>query len=284
MALAIDSVTEQASQACENRACEKAISLLEEALRQRPIDFTLHYRLGQCYGGLCRRHSLVHSEMALAFLRQALRLARDRPGARAEVLDQLAATLLESGSPAREGVLLEAIGYHEEAAGLYRSLGMEEDWGRAEYNLGNSYCELAELTGQELWREAIAHYLAVLEVRTREQDPEAYAAVLTNLGTAYRHVPAIGLCIQYYHRALVIYGTSHPEKTAALENNLGNAFLSLVPTDRATAARNIRRALRHFDRALKLQQPGNSRSRVFEVARQNRARACERLERFESKL
>jgi tetratricopeptide (TPR) repeat protein len=179
--------------------------------------------------------------------------------------------------------LRDAIECHIEAAAIYRSLGMADDWGRTQFNLGNSYCELSEITGEDYWQEAVLHFEASLRVRTREKDPERHAAVLENLGSAYRRLSCgcpgdnIGKSIKCYRRALRIYAPArYPDKSAALENNLGNAYLSLPETDLKNQLRNARRALRHFDRALRVQCRDRS-SRAYGITQYNRAQAHYRL-------
>jgi tetratricopeptide (TPR) repeat protein len=276
---------ESADTACAAGECEAAINLLEEAVRGHPYDFRLHYRLGLCYGGCCRDHPLVQPDMAIPYLRQALRLAGADPRQRAAVADQLANTLLHSRTMPLHMALRAAIDCHVEAAELYASLELQDEWARVEFNLGNSWCDLSEITGEDHWREAVTHYENALRVRTREKDPERYAAVLENLGAAYRRLPGtdaagnIRKCIQCYRRALCVYAPkTHPEKNATLENNLGNAFLSLPEVDERSAARNARRALRHFERALRIQSR-NAHSRVYGITQYNLAQAYFRLAR-----
>lgn len=263
-------MTSQQNPACARGECEGAIALLEQSVQRQPHNYTLHYNLGVCYGGLCRSHPLVHPNTAAAYLRQALRLAPEPAGVRAAILDQLAGTLLQVPG---EAALREAIAHHLEAAGLYRTLGMGADWSRTEYNLGNSCCELSESTGEEHWNEAIAHYLASLEVQPGEKNPDRDMAAMINLGTAYRRVHNLAGSVRCYRRALRFPAArSNPEKRATLENNLGNAILSLPEPDQRTGARNARRALRHFDRALR-----DSRGRALAIAHYNRAQAYLRL-------
>jgi tetratricopeptide (TPR) repeat protein len=175
-----------------------------------------------------------------------------------------------------------AIECHIDAADIYRSLGMSGDWGRAQFNLGNSYCDLSEMGGEDHWQEAVSRYEASLCVRTREKDPGRHAAVLENLGSAYRRIVDstggnVRKSIKCYQRALRIYtAATHPDKSAALENNLGNAYLSLLEKDEKTRVRNARRALRHFDRALRIQSRDRC-SPVYGITQYNRAQAHYRL-------
>jgi tetratricopeptide (TPR) repeat protein len=272
VALMPPAAIDEAARACAAGDCVESIDLLEDAVRLRPGDFRLHYRLGQCYSGCCRSHPLVDPDMAVPYLRQALRFLGSGPGiARAAVLDQLGNTLT------RRGAWRDAIDCHLAAAEMYRSFGMPGEWARAQFNLGNSYCELAEATGENHWEEAASHYEKSLEVRSRQKDPEHYAATLENLGTAYRRLAGLKVAgsitksIQCYRRALWIYiPAANSNKCAAVHNNLGNAYLSL-PGDR-----NTRRALRHFDRALRLQSQEKER-RTYGITQFNRAQAYLRL-------
>jgi tetratricopeptide (TPR) repeat protein len=284
VALMPGAALEDAERACAGSDCPRAIGLFEEAVARRPHDFRLHYRLGLCYGGDCRAHGLVHPEMAVAYLRQARRLMGTTPGKdRAAVVDQLGSALCHGGSAPRPAALREAIECHEEAADIYRSLEMADDWGRAQFNLGNSCCELSEIAGEDHWQEAVFHYQESLRVRTREKDPQRHAAVLENLGSAYRQIAGgsagenVKKSIKCYQSALRIYTAGSPSiKKAALENNLGNAYLSLPAEGPAAVARNAGRALRHFDRALRVPSL-DKHSRVYGITQYNRAQAFCRL-------
>jgi len=282
--MTISPVLEHADRACEAEDCQASIGFLEEAVRLRPHDYRLHYRLGLCYGGSCRPHGLVRPEMAVPYLGQALRIIGPQPRRlRAEILDQLGNTLAASNGDLRVANLRAAIDSHREAAGIYQALGMRDDWARLQFNLGNFCCELSDAAAENHWREAISHYQNSLEVRTREKDPQRYAAVLENLGTAYRRLPPrdaghIEKSIQCYRRALAVCRRSAwPEQHAALQNNLGNAFLSLPESGEKVPGRNAVRALRHFERALRLQP--DTRSRAFAITQYNCAQAHCRLAR-----
>jgi tetratricopeptide (TPR) repeat protein len=221
--------------------------------------------------------------MAVSYLRQAGQLVGPScPEYRAGVLDLLADTLCRNRNHPAPAALREAIDFRREAAGIYQSLGRADDWARTQFNLGNSCCDLSELTGEDHWQEAVSHYRESLRVRTPEKDPERYAAVLENLGSACRRL-AGGLeehvreSIRCYLRALKLCAAdSRSGKRAALQNNLGNAFLSLPGADPHTQIRNARRALLHFDRALHDQLSDRS-SRAYGITQYNRAQAYFRL-------
>jgi tetratricopeptide (TPR) repeat protein len=270
---------------CGGRPCEEAIATFEAAVRERPADALGHYQLGLCYSGSCRVHSQVSPEMATAYLWRALALAGAGEFLRASILDALGNTLIRCPDRPRDAALRDAIACHGEAAAMYRAIGNPGDWARTQFNLGNSCCELSEATGEDHWQEAVCHYEKSLEVRTRKENSERYAAVLENLGTAYRRLPGeaaganVRKSIECYHRALrVCRRSANPARNAALQNNIGNAYLSLPQEDEPAAARNARRALRCFARALRIQS-ADKRSRAYGITQYNRAQAFFRLAR-----
>ena len=271
-----------AEKACAAHACEAAIDLLESACRNGPSSYRLHYMLGVCYGGRCRSHSLTDPDMAIPYLRHALRLLGSHEAlARAAIWEALAGTVVYSRQMPAVAALRAAIDYYGEAAQIYETLGTPQDCSRVHFNLGNSICDLSEAAGEDRWLEAVAHYQVALHLRTREQDPERHAAVMENLGTAYRRLSGDGLkkCIRCYRQALRVYVRSkYPDKNAALQNNLGNAFLSLPEKDENRTARHARHALHHFDRALSIQS-GDTGSRAYAITQYNRAQAYFRLAR-----
>jgi tetratricopeptide (TPR) repeat protein len=256
-----------AGDACDAGRCPEAIDALEAAVRKYPGNYRLHYLLGLCHSGICRTHALCDTGIAIRYQRHALELLGPENGPeRATVLEALASTLARLGEP---GALRESIEFHREAGAIYRQAGQMEDWARLQFNLGNSCCELSELTGENHWHTAVGYYENALQVRTRQKNPERHAAVLENLGSAWRRLD-VKRAILCYRRALRIYNRiDYPAQNAAIENNLGNAFLSLPRTGRRTVVRNAMRALRHFDRAL---QGCDS-----EVIRRNREEARSRL-------
>jgi len=215
--------------ACAAGNCRESIERMEEDVRHHPGDFRLHYKLGICYSGCCKSHPLVHPEMAVPYLRQALQLLPANPGvARAAVLDQIGNALIERAK--REGAesLCAAIETHRSAAEAFLKLRRIDDWARVQFNLGNSYCELSDVSGEDHWEEAVEAYRKALLVRTRHKDPEQHAMVLENLGTAYRHLADVSNALRCFRASLHVHtAAAHPEKCAALHNNLGNLYLSI---------------------------------------------------------
>ncbi len=277
----LDRRLEGVGKACAEGRCADAVHLLEKAVQNRPGDFALYYRLGICHAGACRPHQEVHPDLAAQYFRQALRLSGDNADlTRAVILDALGDVLRRSRTVTAVTALQASIDCLREAAAIYRSLGMPGELARTQFNLGNCFCDVSEIAGEDRWHEAVGHYEEALRVRTRDHDPERHAALLENLGSAYRRLSSGGpgdnvkQSIRCYQRALRI---CPPCRSAALHCNLGNAYLSLPGTGEGSAARNARRALRHFDRALGLQSrdPG---SRAYGITQYNRALAFHRLQ------
>lgn len=251
-----------AAACCARHHCEAAISALESAFAQQPCNAALSHQIGLCYSGSCRRHSQVSLPLAIAYFERALQLTGTGgpAGLRASCLDSL------GNARHAHGQLAAALPLLEEAARLYESLGLSEDWARTEFNLGNLCCELAPAAAS-LWRKAVRHYRRALRVRTEKLDPVHFAATAQNLATAFRAMPAgdrlvnLRKAIRLYATAFRIYVAARlPAKCADLHNNLGNLYLSL-PSPPAAPCKNIRRALRHYARALesrtRSQHPGD---------------------------
>lgn len=261
----MDALLDRASQACSRQDCETAIDLLESAVRSWPGSFALHHRLGMCYGGSCRTHSLTDHHIAIGYLRHALTLASTAPALpRATILD----TLAGGYSGARE--FPAAVDCETQAAALYLECGRLDDWARALFNLGNLCCDLSESSGESHWAEAIGHYQASLSVRTAERSARQHAAVLENLGTAYRHLNELPDALGCYRRALrFAQRVGSATQIAGLHNNIGNVYLLVPPRgDR----RNAVRAIRHFDRAMAA-CGGEANPRLYSIVQHNRAQA-----------
>lgn len=270
---------------CRDHQCESSIELLADAARLDSKNYTIQYQIGVCCSGGCRHHQQVSAEIALIHLRLALVLVDSHkdPQSRAQILDAIANTWVISARGPAEVLLQAAIKCFQEAARTYLSLGDLDAWAREEFNLGNSYCELSEETSPGKWEEAVLHYQRALKVRTRERDPVRYAATMENLGTAYRELPSgnkavnVRKAILCYRKALQVYTLLlFPLKNAGLHNNLGNAYISMSSADSAGTYRNLRRAHRHFERALclraKARFPGD-----YAVTQLNRGSAFLRL-------
>ena len=282
--------TGDVQRACAGGRCEDAVGLLERAVRQQPSNYELFYWLGVCHSGGCRRHKLTDPDFALEYFQRALHLAPEADRLiRAAVLEELANSCVTSRVLPRATAVRTAIECHRQAAEIYIGNRKLEDWARQEFNLGNEFCDLSDLAGEDHCREAIFHYEEALKVRTRERSPERHAAVLENLGTAWRQLPSgdhtgnVRKSIRCYRQALRVYGPGQPARTAALHINLGNAFLSLPAVDETASIRNARHALKHFERALST--PGCDREdRRYAINQHNRAQAHVRLANLEAAM
>jgi tetratricopeptide (TPR) repeat protein len=229
-----------------------------------------------------RQHPFSQPDLAREHLLQALRVEENLE-LQASILGALGYVFARSAGLSKQARLQSAIECHEKAAELYWSLGQLDSWAREYYNLGNTWCDLPESANPDKWREAIECYENALVVRTRDKNPRRYAATLQNLGTAYRELPTgekganVRKAIDCYRIAVRIYtAAAFPLRNAALHNNLGNAYLSLPETDGRKAHRNALRALRHFERALRVWTRTEHR-RNYAIARYNSGTAMMQL-------
>jgi tetratricopeptide (TPR) repeat protein len=249
-------VVETANQLCALQRCEEAVNLWQQASSVEPGNPQIHYQLAVCYSRDCHAHGLQDSEIAIYHYRQTLSLlARESSLARAMLLGDLGNTYLSSALPSKAR-LLTSIDCFQQAAEIYRQFGKQDDWAREQYNLGNAWCEMTESEFPSKWEKAIAHFEQALSVRTREKDPERYAATLQNLGTAYRGLKTgnrsvnIRRAVHCYHRAMrALRNSASSRKRADLRHNLGNVYLTLAVAGE-DRIRNLLRATRHLGRAL----------------------------------
>lgn len=246
---------QNAKRLCALHHCSIAVALWEQAAFLQPTDPSLHFQLGVCHAG-CELARSFEPEIALYHYRRALALEPpDNSLARALVWAALGDTYWTSHERSR-ATLLTSLDCLERAAHIFDELGRREDWAREQFNLANAWCEMPESEFPEKWAKAIEHYERALEVRTRHTDPERYAATMQNLGSACRELktgdPArqARRAVDCYHQALrALRGRASRRKLADLDHNLGNAYLTLAASEK-TGLRNLRRALRHLDRAL----------------------------------
>ncbi len=258
-----------AAERCRGHLCEECVLLLEQIALLDPQNSEVQYQLGICYGGGCREHSLTNADVAVEQLRRALALlgwAGD-PAMRARILNGRGNAFMQSRRLAVGTRLSAAIQCYERAASFWLKQGDRARWAMAEFNLGNACCELPCEDVPDKWQQAISHYENALDVRTRQRDPLHHAATLENLGTAYRELSIgdkarnVRKAIDCYRQALRVYtAAAFPLQNAALHNNLGNAYLTLPPGNPAGLRRNVQRALRHFDQALRVRWKSQQRS------------------------
>jgi tetratricopeptide (TPR) repeat protein len=277
----LQSLLETAEVKCIQQQCEEAIGLLEEAVRIQSANARLYCQIGVCHSGGCRRHRLVDPDMAEEYLRRALSLVGTsaEPLLRAKILDALGNTLVESRKGPQTARLREAIAYHQEAAAIYGSSGLPDEWAREEYNQANMWCDLPESQFPEKWTKAVRCYENALRVRTKEKGPKRYAATIMNLGTALRQLRLgdkaanVLKAIRCYHAALRICTLeASPTRFANLSNNLGNACLTYPTARESSRKRHVRYALRHFGQALEVWTRAEH-PYSYALAQYNRARA-----------
>jgi len=261
LATRVQSLYEEAERKCDQQQCEDAIDLLEKAVRTEPGNAQLYYQLGFCHSGGCRRHSLTDPDMAAEYLRRALSLVGTSAESllRARILDTLGNTLVESRKGPQTDRLREAIACHREAAEIYQSRDLPDEWAREEFNQANAWCDLPASEFPEKWARAIEHYENALRVRTGAKDLQLFAATVMNLGTALRQLPSadraanVLKAVRSYRQARRVYSLdASPAQYANLCNNLGNACLSYPARDKPAGKRHARDAIRHFERALQV--------------------------------
>jgi len=119
-------------------------------------------------------------------------------------------------------------------------------WATIQDNLGSLCSDLARLyatgTTQQIqtWKDAIAAYQAALRYQLPELDPQQFATIHSNLGTAcwnvaQMHEPVVHLerAIQSYRTALAFFTAERdPLSYALLQTNLGTAAWNLARYDR----------------------------------------------------
>jgi tetratricopeptide (TPR) repeat protein len=275
---------------CGTEGCEKQIAALQQELASDAGSLALHYQLGLCYSGLCRPHSLISPEAALEHLRwSATESARAGDELfRAKVLTLLGITYMRATSLPRNARLRAAMQCQEEAAKLYFSQSRFDAWARLQFNLGNTWCEISEHDYPDKWEQAIAHYERALMFRTEETDAHGFAVTMENLGSAYRErkqgdkAANVRKAIRCYRRAARVCGMdAAPGLWAGLQNNLGNAYLSLPARGPAAETALARRAILHFDLALRVRTLERSRL-DYGITQLNRGQAYLRLGLAES--
>ncbi|MEG4216921.1 CHAT domain-containing protein, partial [Microcoleus sp. Pol14C4] len=123
-------------------------------------------------------------------------------------------------------------------------------------NLGAAYRNRIEGVRAANIELAISCYRSALEVYTRENYPENWAATQNNLGTAYSHIieavraANIESAISCYRSALEVRTReNYPENWATTQNNLGNAYSNRREGVRAA---NIESAISCYRSALEV--------------------------------
>jgi tetratricopeptide (TPR) repeat protein len=281
----LKALIDEAAACCNHQECEAAILVLESAAQLAPDSWWIQYQLGFCCAGGCRRHSLADPDVALYHFHNALSLFPEPANQeeRASILAALGNTYLVSRQLPLQARVTAAVECQEKAAAIYESRGRLDEWARAQYNLGNAWCEFPQESFPEKWQHAIQHYTEALRVWTRDRDSVRHGKTLQNLGTAYRELPTgnrelnIRLALNCYREALRAYhGEQFRRENASIHNNLGTAFLSLPAQDSRRSARHAQMALRHFERALCVLCKEGAPS-IYAITQFNRGQALLRL-------
>jgi|SRR5215469_4122496 len=108
---------------------------------------------------------------------------------------------------------------------------------------------------------SVTHGIAAVELTSRVNSPELWAACHTNLAAAYRErilseeAENIELAIRHFGQALEVRTRERfPVQWAMLQNSLGIAYLTRV---RESVAENIEKAIKYFENALEVRRPND---------------------------
>jgi hypothetical protein len=111
--------------------------------------------MGVCCRGGCRFHLQTSAEIALTHLHLVLALVSPavQPRERAQIPSGMGNAWLMSSQELIAVRLQAAINCLKETAQIHLRAGEGESWGREEFSLGNSYCELSEETSSSKWMD-----------------------------------------------------------------------------------------------------------------------------------
>ncbi|MFE9027999.1 CHAT domain-containing protein [Streptomyces iakyrus] len=182
--------------------------------------------------------------LALRSLRRIIDLAQPdgrHHWLRAAAQQELGDILVQVSGPRDEQALRDVVSAYRGALEVYSPDVCSREYGKVQNNLGNVYRMLRGAAGvrgteeeAELVERALSAYLAALEVRNREEDPQGWATTQNNLGNAYaerlRGEPADNnrkaLCA--YRSALEVHDLLlHPDGYARAQTNLGLLYQEL---------------------------------------------------------
>jgi len=175
-------------------------------------------------------------DTALGELETAAQLARPVSAALAgQLLGQLANAQLDDGGTKRATVTFQAAIDHLTGTDLRLAL--------AELHVaaGAMHQEMSE-AAPRLLKTATDHYLAALQLITKDTAPECFAIASANLGLAYMSMPMteasdllrVGIAVQSMREALTVFtATSHPDRWSSTQLNLANALVYMPSTHQA---------------------------------------------------
>jgi tetratricopeptide (TPR) repeat protein len=193
---------------------------------------------------------------ALYLYDEALKLAGDRPLARARALAGRGAALRRLPTLGVDE-LEAARRCFDEALVVLREHGGPEETAEVEMSLGLVLQALAT-AGRAPLDHAVQAYHRALRFFSRESYPREFATLHNNLATAYlsmrlspeKEVMREALAVQSFQEALkVVTLVEDPSEYAMLQNNLGNALQAMRS---AHPFENLKRAVEAYDEALKV--------------------------------
>lgn len=244
---------------------ERAITLLEEALRGLPVEVEPELRaqllnnLGgahiDCTAG--ERHEHIARAVACYEEARSIWTPETAPRQAAMLDNNLGMALRNLATGDRAENLRRSIFHLERALGFYSLEHDPQNYASVQHHLGNALSDLPGPDRADAMARAVACYREALKVWTAEADPQGFALVQTSLGLAYRSLTTAdrrenGLrAIACFQAALRV---TRPEtfrfQYALAENALGVAWLYLPSEgDREEC---LRRAIACFEHVLQL--------------------------------
>ncbi|MEM8558922.1 MAG: tetratricopeptide repeat protein [Bacteroidota bacterium] len=148
---------------------------------------------------------------------------------------------------ARLGEVERAVGYTEQALGIFRENGDRRGEGRTLCNLGGTYTDLGEVG------RAVGYTEQALAVFRETGDRRGEGTTLCNLGLAHVRLGEVGRAIEHFEQALGIFreiGDRRGEGT--ILGSLGNAYAQLD---------EVWRAIRYTEQALAISRETGDRHR-----------------------
>ncbi|OPY77960.1 MAG: photosystem I assembly protein Ycf3 [Syntrophorhabdus sp. PtaU1.Bin153] len=234
-----------------------AIAYYEQALA---ISRQIGDRLGEAniLGSLGVSYAdLGDYRLAITYYEEALAISRqfgDRRG-EANVLSNLGAGY------ATLGEYNLATAYYEQALIISREIGDRRAENIHLRNLGVVYRDRYARTGAVDNLDIAIHFFErALDISREIGDRRTEANLYANLGAAYQdqytHTGSadnLDIAVDLFHRALEFFGAeAYPVEYAAIQNNLGNAYVLRNIGDKAE---NIERAIAHYREALRVHPP-----------------------------
>jgi tetratricopeptide (TPR) repeat protein len=196
-------------------------------------------------------------DRAVEIYQKILALDRDRPSSSEliEVNNNLGLVYANNSQGSKLENIENAINFFQ-AALIYATEELRQDWATIQYNLGNAYVDRIRGDRAENLEIAIKYYQSALQIRTEIDFPIDWVTTQHNLATAYQErirgdrAENLEMAIDYYQAALRVYTkTDFPFNWAATQYNLGNVYCNRI---RGNRAENLEMAINYYQSALQV--------------------------------